>query len=133
RVQAGEFSAIHPHPAGVERPRDQPANDVRAEAFLADVFLGAVAFLENARPRAEALGIERVRNLRQRYEPRGEFEDAAERRGFRQMRAQALPRFVVEVAERNLAAGPESALGLFVEFDADFLGGIEALVFRDAH
>jgi len=54
-VQAGKFMPVHPHAAGVERTRNQAADDVRTKAFLADVLFGAVALLEDAGAGAEAL------------------------------------------------------------------------------
>ena len=133
RVQAGKFMPVHPHAAGVERTGDKAADDVRTKAFLAHVLFGAVALLEDAGAGAEALVVERVGDFRERYETSGHLEDAAQRGCFRQMRVQALQRFVIVVAEGHLPAGPESALRLLVELDPDFLGGVQPLVFRHTH
>jgi len=132
-MQAGKFLAVHPHAAGVERTRDEPADDVGAETFFADVLFASVAAIEDARPRAESLVVEGVGDLGERGELRGHCKDAAQRGGFDGMRAQALSRLVIEVAERHLSARPESALRLFVELDADLVGRVQPVVFRHAH
>ena len=133
RMLPGKFLAVHADTAGVERAGDQPAHDVGAESFFANVLFLAAAAIEDPGPRAQAFGVEGVCDLRERSEARRQFEDAPQRGSFGGMRAQALERFIVDVTKRNLPAGPEPAFGLFVEFDPDFLSGVQPLVFRDAH
>ena len=129
----GNFLAVHADTAGVERAGDQPAHDVGAESFFANVLFLAAAAIEDPGPRAQAFGVEGVCDLRERREARRQFEDAAQREGFGRMRAQALERFIVDVTKRNLPAGPKAGFRLLIEFDPDFLGGVQPLVFRDAH
>jgi hypothetical protein len=133
RVLAGKFFSVHAHPAGIKRARDQAAHDVGAETLFADVLFFPAAAVENARPGAPALGVERVCNLGEGSETGSHFKNAAQGRGFGWVRAQSLEYLIVDVAERDLSARPKAAFCLLVEFDTDFFGGVQPLVFRDAH
>lgn len=125
---AGVCFAVEADDAGVDGIADDLPENVAAEATAADLLGGAVAAFEDALTGAEALGVEGVGEIGERDEFGGGLEDAADGERVGWVWVEGLSLLVVVVTVGDLAGVPEAALRLLEHLDADFVGGVVALV-----